>query len=142
MNGAYLIAEMFAYYKTRGVSLLEKLNQLFNIYGYCLNTLHSYTFEGASGFTKMQEIMKEFHKGLDEIGGLKVIETEDYSKGLNGLPKSDVLKFLLEENCSVVVRPSGTEPKLKTYISVSAENKEKAELVEKKITEELNEKFK
>ena len=142
VNGAYLIAEMFVYYKTRGVSLLEKLNQLFNTYGYCLNTLHSYTFEGASGFTKMQEIMKEFHKGLDEIGGLKVVKTEDYSKGLNGLPKSDVLKFLLEENCSVVVRPSGTEPKLKTYISVSAENREKAELVEKKITEELNEKFK
>ncbi|MDD7255914.1 hypothetical protein [Bullifex porci] len=86
--------------------------------------------------------MKKFHKGLDEIGGLKVIKTEDYSKGLIGLPKSDVLKFLLEENCSVVVRPSGTEPKLKTYISVSAENREKAELVEKKITEELNEKFK
>lgn len=95
VNGVYLIAEMFAYNKTKGVSLLEKLNQLFNTYGYCLNTLHSYTFEGAAGFTKMQEIMKEFHKGLDEIGGLKVIKTEDNSKGLNGLPKSDVLKFLV-----------------------------------------------
>lgn len=139
MNGAYLISEVFAYYKTRGVSLLEKLNELFSTYGYCLNTLHSFTYEGASGFTKMQEIMKEFHKGLDGIGGLKVERTEDYSKGLNGLPKSDVLKFLLEENCSVVVRPSGTEPKLKTYISISAKTKEDAETVEKKITEELNE---
>lgn len=142
VNGAYLIAEMFAYYKTRGVSLLEKLDEIFSTYGYCLNTLHSYTFEGASGFTKMQKIMKEFHKGLNEIGGLKVVQTLDYTTGINGLPKSDVLKFLLEKNCSVVVRPSGTEPKLKTYISVSAENREKAELVEKKITEELNEKFK
>ena len=141
MNGAYLIAEMFAYYKTRGISLITKLNDLFSTYGYCLNTLHSFTFEGASGFTKMQEIMKEFHKGLDSIGGLKVERTEDYSKGLNDLPKSDVLKYLLEENCSVVVRPSGTEPKLKTYISVSAKTKDDAEVIEKKITEELNEFF-
>lgn len=141
VNGAYLIAEMFAYYKTRGISLLEKLEEIFSTYGYCLNTLHSFTFEGASGFTKMQEIMKEFHKGLNNIGGLKVERTEDYSNGLNGLPKSDVLKYILENNCSVVVRPSGTEPKLKTYISVSAKTKSDAEEVEKKITEELNEYF-
>lgn len=142
VNGVYLIAEMFAYYKTRGISLLEKLEDIFSIYGYCLNTLHAFTFEGASGFTKMQKIMNEFHKGLNSIGGLKVEKTEDYSMGVNGLPKSDVLKYLLEGNCSVVVRPSGTEPKLKTYISVSAKTKEAAEMVEKKITEELNEFFK
>lgn len=142
VNGAYLIAEMFAYYKTRGVNLLEKLEELFSTYGYCLNTLHSFTFEGASGFTKMQEIMKEFHKGLDSIGGMKVERTEDYSMGLNGLPRSDVLKYLLEGNCSVVVRPSGTESKLKTYISVSAKTKDDAEVIEKKITEELNVFFK
>ena len=75
MNGVYLIAEMFVYYKTKGVSLLEKLNQLFNTYGYCLNTLHTYTFEETSGFTKMQASMKEFHKGLVEIGGLEVVKT-------------------------------------------------------------------
>ena len=86
--------------------------------------------------------MKELYKGLVTIGGLKVVKTEDYSKGLNGLPKSDVLKFLLEKNCSVVVRPSGTELKLKTYISISAENREKAEKIEEEIAEELNEKFK
>ena len=135
VNGAYLIAEMFAYYKTRGIYLITKLNSLFFTYGYCLNTLHSYIFEEASGFTKMQEIMKEFHKVLDEIGGIEVVQTLNYTTGVNGLPKSDVLKFMLKGNCSVVVRPSSTEPKLKIYISVSAENKEKAELVEKKITE-------
>lgn len=58
------------------------------------------------------------------------------SQGLDGLPKSDVLKFLLEDNCSIVVRPSGTEPKLKTYISVSAENKENAEKIEARIVED------
>ena len=59
--------------------------------------------------------------------------------GLDGLPKSDVLKFLLEDNCSIVVRPSGTEPKLKTYISVSAENKEAAEKVEAAIRKSAEE---
>lgn len=141
VNAAYLICEMFSYYKTQGVSLLDKLAELFETYGYCLNTLHSFEFDGAAGFTKMQEIMVEFHKGLDQIGGKKVLETLDYSKGLNGLPKSEVLKYLLEDNCSVVVRPSGTEPKLKTYISVSAKNREEAEVLEVMMLESLKNYF-
>ena len=75
----------------------------------------------------------EFRGGIKEFGGKKVVKLLDYAPGLDGLPKSDVLKFLLEDNCSIVVRPSGTEPKLKTYISVSAENKEAAEKVEAEI---------
>lgn len=62
VDGAYLICEMFAYYKTRGISLLDKLNELYEEFGYCLNTLHSYEFEGAAGFAKMQEIMAAFLK--------------------------------------------------------------------------------
>jgi phosphoglucomutase len=71
VNAAYLICEMFSFYKTQGVSLLDKLAELFEQYGYCLNTLHSFEFDGAAGFTKMQEIMVEFHKGLESIGGKK-----------------------------------------------------------------------
>ena len=141
VNAAYLICEMFSYYKTQGISLLDKLNEIYAQYGYCLNTLHSFEFDGAAGFTRMQEIMAEFHKGLNAIGGKKVIETLDYSKGLNGLPKSDVLKFMLEDNCSVVVRPSGTEPKMKTYISVSAESRTAAERIEEAIAAELSDMF-
>lgn len=144
VDGAYLICEMFAYYKTRGISLLDKLNELFAKYGYCLNTLHSYEFEGSAGFAKMQGIMKHFHEEVcegDQFAGKLIHTVLDYSKGLNGLPKSDVLKYLMEGNCSVVVRPSGTEPKLKTYISVSAESKDAAEIVETKIAEELNQFF-
>lgn len=126
VNGATLICEMFAYYASQGINLTEKLEELYTKFGYCMNTLHSYEFEGSAGFAKMQEIMTQFHQGLDTIGPEKVLKTLDYSVGLDGLPKSDVLKYLLEDNCSVVVRPSGTEPKLKVYISVSAENREAA----------------
>lgn len=126
VNGATMICEMFAYYASQGISLTEKLEELYTKFGYCMNTLHSYEFEGSAGFAKMQEIMTQFHQGLDTIGPKKVLKTLDYSVGLDGLPKSDVLKYLLEDNCSVVVRPSGTEPKLKVYISVSAENREAA----------------
>lgn len=137
VNGAYMICEMFAYYASKGISLLDKLQELYEIYGYRLNTLHSYEFEGASGFKKMQEIMAEFRNGLDTIGPKKVENVLDYEKGLNGLPKSDVLKYLLEDQCSVVVRPSGTEPKLKVYVSVCAECKEEASIMEQQITEHL-----
>jgi phosphoglucomutase len=137
VDAAFLICEMFAYYKSNGISLLDKLDELYRTYGYRLNTLHSYKFDGSAGFTKMQEIMKKFHKGMDEFGGVKVQKTLDYSIGLDGLPKSDVLKYLLEGNSSVVVRPSGTEPKLKVYISISGESMKEAEGTENKISASL-----
>lgn len=141
VDGAFLICEMFAYYATQGISLLDKLNELYAEYGYCLNTLHSYEFEGSVGFGKMQNIMKKFREGVEYIGPKKVVQCLDYIEGMDGLPKSDVLKYLLEDNCSVVIRPSGTEPKLKVYISVSAEDKAMAIELEEKIIESLNEYF-
>lgn len=137
VDAAFMIAEMFAYYKSHGVSLLEKLDELYRTYGYRLNTLHSYEFDGESGFHKMQGIMKKFHEGVGEFGGKNVEKVLDYSQGLDGLPKSDVLKYLLESNSSVVVRPSGTEPKLKVYISISAPSIDKARDVEKQIAEQI-----
>ena len=136
VDGAYMICEMFSYYKTHGISLLEKLEELYRDYGYCMNTLHSYEFDGSAGFAKMQRIMQAFRGDVKSFGGKKVAEVLDYAQGLDGLPKSDVLKFLLEDNCSVVVRPSGTEPKLKIYVSVSAADKETAERVEAEMTKD------
>lgn len=136
VNAAFLICEMFAWYKQRGVSLLSQLHQLYGQYGYCLNTLHSFEFEGAKGFDTMQRIMAAFRRA-GEIGGQRVAGCKDYAPGIDGLPPSDVLKFRLDGGASVVVRPSGTEPKLKTYVSVSAANEEKAAEEEEKLSQAL-----
>ena len=142
VDGAYMICEMFSSSATRGISLLEKLEELYGTYGYCLNTLHSYEFDGSAGFAKMQRIMASFRETIPEFGGKKVERVLDYSAGLDGLPKSDVLKFLLEGNCSLVVRPSGTEPKLKLYASVSAGNRAAAEKTEAVILRSAEERLK
>lgn len=142
VNAACMICEMFSYYKNQGISLLQKLNQLFDKYGYCLNTLHSFEFEGAQGFEKMQNIMKTFCENVGEglkinaFANIKVKNVLDYNKGIDGLPKSNVLKYILED-CSVVIRPSGTEPKIKVYISVSAPTRQEAKKTEKKLLEDI-----
>ena len=141
VNGAYLIAEMFSFYKTKGVSLLDKLNELYCEYGFAHNTLQSYTFEGASGFAKMQEIMSKIREtGIETLNGVKVVKSLDYMEGLDGLPKSDVLKYYLADNSSVVIRPSGTEPKLKIYISTCLGSKEES-IRENKEFEEVLKKY-
>lgn len=141
VNGAYLIAEMFSFYKTKGISLLDKLQELYATYGFAHNTLQSYTFEGASGFTKMQEIMSKIREeGITGINGVKVVKGLDYMKGLDALPRSDVLKYYFEDNASIVIRPSGTEPKLKTYISTCLGSKEES-IVENKEFEEVLKKY-
>lgn len=137
VDGAFLICEMFAYYKTKGISLLDKLDELYKEHGYCLNTLYSYEFEGAAGAEKMQAIMAAFRGPLEGFGGKKIEKLLDYATGIDGLPKSDVLKFYLEDRISVVVRPSGTEPKMKLYISVSAKDEESARETEQKLVADL-----
>lgn len=138
VNAAFLICEMFAYYKNRGISLLQKLESLYKTYGFCFNTLHSFELEGTEGHEKMQKIMKDFREDLTHFAGKKIISCLDYAKGLDGFPKSDVMKFILEDHCSVVVRPSGTESKLKVYISVSGESRGEAEKIERNIADEMS----
>ena len=160
VDGAFLICEMAAYYRSKGMGLLEVLEGLYEKYGFCLNTLHSYEFEGMEGFEKMKGIMNRLHTMASRIaegeavciGGRKTEAVEDYLSGtisradkttepIAGLPSSDVLKFRLAGNASVVLRPSGTGPKLKLYISVSAEDKAKAQAEEEKITAQMEEWF-
>ena len=148
VDASLLICEMAAYYRTQGMTLWDAIQQIYKEYGYCLNTLHSYTFEGAAGFEKMQAIMAEFRTGFpDEFGGRKVGAVSDYKNSVtrkkNGaeemieLPVSNVLKFWLEDGASIVVRPSGTEPKLKLYLSVSAQERGQAEELEMRILKDV-----
>ena len=137
VNAVFMICEMFAFYKTRGISLLHKLDEIYTRFGYSLNTLHFYEFDGSVGMQKMKKIMSCFRAELKELAGYHVIKTDDYSIGVKGLPKADVIKFFIDVG-SIVVRPSGTEPKLKIYISVTAKNKnEEAQVIEKKIVNDL-----
>lgn len=143
VNGALMICEMFSLYKSRGIGLLDKLNELFEKYGYCMNTLHSFEFEGSQGLSKMQNIMKTFRESvgdgleIDSFVGKKIKKVFDYNNSIDGLPKSNVLKYILDGGCSVVIRPSGTEPKIKIYISVSASTKQNAIIVEKNLFENV-----
>lgn len=134
---SFLICEMASFYKSRGISLWDRLRQLYEQYGYCLNTLHSYQFQGMEGFARMQGIMEKLRGGLQSVGSRKVVEMRDYSKGLMGLPKSNVLEYVLEDDCVLIVRPSGTEPKLKVYFSICAKKPETAGEIEAQLLEGL-----
>ncbi len=132
-----LICEMAAYYKEQGLSLADRLEELYQTYGYCLDTQHCCHFEGPHGARQMREIMGKLREGVNYLGGKKITGFEDYKNGFHNLPKSDVVRFLLEDNCSVVVRPSGTEPKIKVYVSVRGENQGEAKEIEEKITSDI-----
>lgn len=142
VNATELIVEMFAYYKSKGISLIDKLNELYKKFGYTLNTLYSFEFEGKEGFSKMQSIMKTLREDISSLGDMEIKEKIDYMKKVDNLPKADVLKFVLSDDEYFIARPSGTEPKLKAYISVSAKNKEEAKMKEEKIHSLLTELFK
>ena len=135
VNAALLICEMAAFYLVRGESLLERLNRIYETYGCCLETQHSYQFEGSAGARQMEEIMKAFRAKGANIRGLAVKQVLDYEQGLEGLPKSNVLKYVLEDGGTVILRPSGTEPKLKLYLSVSSRKKEDLEEMERERAE-------
>lgn len=122
VDGVFMIVEMFSYYKTHGISLLDKLEELYKQYGHYSNYLKSYEFEGSSGLKKMKDIMNYYRKDIKDIGGRLISLKKDYSLGIEGLPKSNVIKMYLDDGSTVVLRPSGTEPKLKIYLSILGDN--------------------
>ena len=125
-----LICEMAAYYRTKGISMIQALENLYKKYGVYANAQHSFTFEGETGMKKMAEIMQELRENPPkEIDGRAVLQIDDYMTSVstdytNGattaitLPKSNVLTFVLERGAKVVIRPSGTEPKIKFYAGI------------------------
>ena len=113
---ALLISEMAAFYYDKGMTLYEGLQEVYKKYGYYREELQSITLKGIDGMEQIKSIMNTFRtSNIEEIAGIKVAEFKDYSKGIDNLPKSDVLKFILEDNSWIAVRPSGTEPKIKFY---------------------------
>lgn len=121
-----LIAEMAAYYYDKGLSLYEGLEELYKKYGYFKEKTISLTLKGIEGLAKIKEIITYFRENdINEFNQTKVVELKDYQNGIDGLPKSNVLKYFLEDGSWIAVRPSGTEPKLKFYVAVKGEDEAK-----------------
>ncbi len=138
VGASLLICEMCAWYRGQKISLWERLQQLYEEYGYCLNTQHSFTFEESAGFERMKALMAGLRNGETIFKQAPpVIACADYEKGRDGLPASDVLKYVLAGGSSVVIRPSGTEPKLKAYISVCGVDRAAAADTERRIAGDL-----
>ncbi|MBO5059603.1 MAG: phospho-sugar mutase [Clostridia bacterium] len=121
-----LIAEMAAYYRTRGMTLYEALQNIYETYGYYAERTISFTMPGKDGMEKMAELLINLRKSpIKHVIGMDVIKSTDYQQDETGLPKSDVLKYELSDNKTYfIIRPSGTEPKIKLYIGTSASSME------------------
>ncbi|MBN2909936.1 phospho-sugar mutase [Polycladomyces sp. WAk] len=128
VQAAMLCCEMAAYHAERGKTLIDVLNGLYQRYGTYRDDLFSFTLKGKEGQETITRIMERLRgKPITHFGGLSVRKCQDYLKGIDGFPYADVLKYRLEDGSWVAVRPSGTEPKIKFYFSVVAEDAERAE---------------
>ena len=145
-----MVCEMAAYYKSKGKTLVDVLNDIYAEFGVTVDRLYNFMFEGASGMVKMAEIMDETrHNPPSELAGLKVMKVSDFEEGAMTdtetgektpltLPKSNILSYILEGGNSAIVRPSGTEPKIKVYIAGCGKTKADAE----KLAEEIGDAMK
>lgn len=128
VNSAMMITEMAAYYKERNKSLLDVIEDLFKEFGYYSNDVISIVLEGLDGQERISRIMSKVRNNpIKELCGLKVKTIIDYQNDETGLPKSNVLKYYLEDNSWFALRPSGTEPKIKLYINAIGESSGKSQ---------------
>ena len=137
--GSMLICEMAAYYRSIGSSIKQRLEEIYEKYGRYLNKVDSFEFPGLSGMDKMAGIMNELRNNPPkEIGGYSVVSVTDYKKPEEtGLPAANVLIYGLEGGATVVVRPSGTEPKIKTYFTTLGKDLEEANAQKEKLADAL-----
>lgn len=145
-----LICEMAAYYKTKGKTLIDVMNELYDEFGYYCNTVQSYTFEGASGMQKMADIMDGLRVNVPtQFAGYKVTKIDDYKTSISTavdtkeeskitLPKSNVLAYTLTDGNKVIVRPSGTEPKIKAYITAIGTSEDNAKEIANKLLKDAD----
>lgn len=144
-----LICEMAAFYRTKGISLLKARENMYAKYGVYKHSQQSFTCEGVTGMERMKEIMSDLRSNTPKaIGGLNVTRFDDYLAGTSEntadgnktmltLPKSDVLTFTLTDGASVVIRPSGTEPKIKAYYTTTGKTEEEAVAIQAKIADDF-----
>ena len=141
VNASMLCCEMTAWYKSRGMTLAQAMDALYEKYGFYRNDLASFTFEGAEGMRKMASIMENLRSNPPKtLDGSDVIRVVDYQAGVNGLPGSNVLEFQTD-SAKVLVRPSGTEPKVKVYLSARAANMDDAAKMNQRILAELTDQY-
>lgn len=146
VNASMLICEMAGYYTSQGKTLIDVLNELYEEHGYYVNDLDTFTYEGAQGSVQMKNIMSSLRNNPPKlIGNLNVVGVMDYiaSKGVidgkevtTDLPVSDILEFYLEGNCKLIIRPSGTEPKIKLYYFSTAQTLDKAKQIIKTLSDD------
>ena len=123
VNASLLICQMAQYYKLQGKNLVQAMRELYEKYGYYHNRTISLSYPGADGAAKMAGIMAGLRESAPtEIAGAKVEAVVDYATCVNGLPKADVIEFDLEGGNKAIVRPSGTEPKIKLYVFARGED--------------------
>lgn len=122
-----LVIQMAADYKKQGLTLYDGLMKLYREYGYFMAETVSIELQGMEGAEKISGIMKKLREKTPEIDGVEIKKVLDYSEGLDGLPKSNVLKYLLPDEGWFVARPSGTEPKIKIYFEVMGKTQEEAD---------------
>ncbi len=136
VSASMLIAEMAAYYKNIGKTLVDALDEIYAEYGYYYDCLETFVLKGKEGAEKIQAAMKAMRESGESLfDDLDILL--DYSKGIDGLPKENVLRFDFKDGSWAAARPSGTEPKLKLYFSVKGENKERAAVRQQAIRDTL-----
>ena len=141
VNASMLACEMTAWYKKQGMTLAEAVDALYEKFGFYRNDIASFAFEGAAGMQKMASIMDNLRANPPKtLDGKAVIKVVDYNLGVNGLPKSNVLEYQTE--CAkILVRPSGTEPKVKIYLSAREDSMQKAKDTNNRISKEMTENY-
>ncbi len=139
VNAVMLACECAAWYAKQGMTLLDAMNALYETFGYYRNGLVSKEFEGQDGMEAMNRLMQSLRTVPPAaVADKKVLETLDYLSGHTGLIPSDVLEFRLEDGMKLIVRPSGTEPKLKIYLSVRGKSEDQAEAAMAKLSAGAN----
>jgi len=125
VSAAVVLCQMAAYYKRQGQTLVDVMNNLYDTHGFYIDEQESFVFRGSKGAEKINEIMMKLREegefAFSEVGPMK--EIKDYRGGVDGLPSSNVFKYIFENGSWVAVRPSGTEPKIKFYYCIKGSDR-------------------